>query len=141
MAVKADFTEAEWQTLEKGVTGAGMFVAAADANFFDTFKEAGALASHLNEARQKSSSLLVRDLAATRASGFGFGTSAPELESGTLTALRSAVGTLQAKAPDEVAAYTAFVVGIAESVANAVSGVAPAENAAINKIKGALENT
>jgi hypothetical protein len=139
MAVKADFTEAEWQTLAKGATGAGMFVATADASFFDSFKEAGALAGHLGEARQKSTSLLVRDLAATRASGFGVGTSPQELETSTLTALRSAVETLRAKAPDEIPAYKAFVVGVAESVANAVSGVAPSENAAIDKIKGALE--
>lgn len=141
MAVRADFTEAEWQTLEKGVTGAGMFVAAADANFFDTFKEVGALTAHLGEARQKSTSLLIRDLAATRASGFGFGTSPQELETGTVTALRSAVGTLRVKAPDEVDAYKTFVVGVAESVANAVSGVSPSENAAIDKIKGALDST
>jgi hypothetical protein len=139
MAVKADFTEAEWQTLAKGVTGAGMLVATADANFFDSFKEAGALAGHLGEARQKSTSLLVRDLAATRASGFGIGTSPQELETSTLTALRSAVETLQAKAPDEIPAYREFVVGVAESVANSVSGVVPSENAAIDKIKGALE--
>ena len=31
MAVEAEFTEAEWQTLEKGVTGPGMLVATAPA--------------------------------------------------------------------------------------------------------------
>ena len=139
MAVKADFTEAEWATLEKGVTGAGMLVATADANFCESFKEVGALAAHLGEARQKSTSLLIRDLASTRASGFGVRTSPQELETGTLTALRSAVELLQTKAPDEVPAYKEFVVGVAQSVANAVSGVVPAESAAIDKIKGALE--
>jgi hypothetical protein len=139
MAIKADFTEAEWQTLEKGVTGAGMLVAAADANLFDSFKEAGALAGFLSEARQKSTSLLVRDLAATHTGGFGFGTSPQELETGTLTSLRSALETLQAKAADEIPAYKTFVVGLAEAVAKAVSGVAPAESAAIGKIKEALE--
>jgi hypothetical protein len=139
MAVKADFTEAEWQTLEKGVTGAGMLVAVADASFFDTFKEMGALARHLAEARQKSASLLVRDLAATRGSGFSRGSSPQEVETGTLAALHSALQTLQQKAPDEIPAYKGFVVGVAESVANAVSGVAPSESAAIDKIKGALE--
>lgn len=140
MAVKADFTEAEWQTLEKGVTGAGLLVATADASFFDSFKETGAMAAYLAEARQKSASLLVRDLAATRTTGFGLGTSSGELQAGTVTALRTAVETLQAKAPDEVSAYKAFVVGVAESVARAVSGIAPAENAAIEQIKGALES-
>src|SRR3954454_1558722 len=101
MAVTADFTEAEWQTLEKGVTGAGMLVALADAKFFDSFKEAGALASHLAEARQKSTSPLIRDLAATHTSGFGFGSSSQEVESRTLAALHSTVEMLTVKAPDE----------------------------------------
>jgi len=141
MAVKADFTEAEWQTLEKGVTGAGMLVALADASFFDSFKEAGALAGHLGEARQKSSSLLIRDLAAARGSGFGARTSSQQLETETLDALRSALAILQAKAPDEIPAYSAFVLEVADAVANAVSGVAPAENAAIEKIRGAVQTS
>jgi hypothetical protein len=139
MAGKAYFTEAEWQTLENGVNGAGMLVALADASFFDTFKEMGAMAGHLAEASQKSSSQLVRDLAATRAKGPGFGTSHQEIESGTLATLQSALATLRAKAPDETAAYSDFVLGIAQSVANAVSGVAPAESAAIDKIRAVLQ--
>jgi hypothetical protein len=139
MALKSDFTEAEWDTLQKGVTGAGMFVSLADANLFDSFKETGALAGYLNEARQKSSSTLVRDLASTRGSGFGFGTSAQDLEAGTLDALRSAMATLQAKAPEETAAYSSLVIDVAESVAKAVSGVSASESAAIEKIKGALQ--
>ena len=123
MAGKADFTEAEWQTLEKGVTGAGMLVSLADPSFFDSFKEVGALAGHLNQARQKSSSQLVRDLAATHTGGFGVRTSPQELESQTLDALRSALATLQTKAPDETSGYSEFVLGVAESVAKAVSGV------------------
>ena len=138
MAVKADFTEAEWETLGKGVTGAAMLVALADASFFDSFKEMGAMAGYITEARQKSSSLLVRDLAAIKGSGFGAGSSPQEVESGTMIALQSAVATLKAKAPDDVPAYSEFVVGIAESVAKAVSGVAPSETAAIDKIKAAL---
>jgi hypothetical protein len=138
MAGKADFTAAEWQTLEKGVTGAGMLVAMADAGLFDSFKEAGALAAHLTDARQNSSSQLVRELSA-HTGGFGMGTSPQELEAGTLEALRSAVAILQAKAPDEISAYCALAIGVAESVANAVSGVASSESAAINKIKSALQ--
>ncbi|MBV9596751.1 MAG: hypothetical protein JOZ87_07800 [Chloroflexi bacterium] len=141
MAGKADFTEAEWQTLEKGVTGAGMLVALADPGFFDSFKETGALAGHLNEARQNSSSQLVRDLGATHSGGFGIGTSPQALETGTLEALRSAVALLRAKAPDETSAYSDLVLGVADSVAKAVSGVAPSETAAIDKIKSALQTT
>jgi hypothetical protein len=139
MAGKADFTEAEWQTLQRGVTGAGMLVSLADRGFFDSFKEAGALAGHMNEERQKSSSQLVRELAAAHTGGFGFNTSPQELETGTLEALRASLAILESKAPDEASAYSAFVLGVAESVAKAVSGVAPSEAAAIDKIKGALQ--
>jgi hypothetical protein len=81
----------------------------------------------------------VRELAATRATGFGVGTSAQQLETETLDALRSAQATVRTKAPDESSAYSAFVVDVAESVAKAVSGVAPAESAALDRIKGVLE--
>ena len=139
MAGKGDFSEAEWQTLEKSVTGAAMLVSIADPKLFDMFKESAAMAGHLNEARQRSASQLVRDLAATRARGFGVGTSPQELETSTLHALRSSTTTLQAKAADEIPAYSEFVLALAESVAEAVSGVAPSETAAIDKIKGALQ--
>src|SRR4029450_13978559 len=115
MAGKADFTEAEWQTLEKGVTGAGMLVALADASFFDSFKEAGALAGHMADARQKNWSQLVRELAAAHGTGFGPGSSAQEVETATLDALRSAMSTLQAKAPDDAPEYSAFVLGLADA--------------------------
>ena len=140
MAGKADFTEAEWQTLEKGVTGAAMLVSLADASLFDTFKEAGAMAGYFDAARQKSDSQLVRDLAATRNSGFGVRTSPQELETGTLEALGASLATLQAKAPDEIPSYRTFVLELAEAVAKAVSGVVPAETAAIEKIRTALES-
>ena len=39
MAAKTDFTPEEWDTLQKGVTGAGMMVSLADPGFFDSFKE------------------------------------------------------------------------------------------------------
>jgi hypothetical protein len=141
MATRTDFTETEWKTLEKGVTGAGMLVSLADANLFDSFKEAGALAGHLNEARQKSPSTLVRDLATTHNTGFGFGSSLQEVESETTVALQSAVKTLQEKAPDETEAYRTFVVEVAQSVAKAVSGVSSAETAALDKIQAALQTT
>jgi len=43
--------------MEEGITGAGMFVALADRGFFDTFKEASALAHHLQEAHERSDSV------------------------------------------------------------------------------------
>ncbi len=65
------FTEREWETLQKGVTGAGMLVALSDRGFLHTFKEAGALAKHVGSARKNTTSELVRELADTRGTGFG----------------------------------------------------------------------
>ena len=47
MATKADFTEEEWKTMQKGVTGAGMLVSVSDPDFTDSFGEASSLAKYL----------------------------------------------------------------------------------------------
>jgi hypothetical protein len=138
MAGKADFTEQEWETLHKGVTGAGLLVSVSDRGFFDSFKEAGALAKHLAGARKDSSSQLVRELAETRGTGFGVTSSPTEIESETLEALRSAVATLESKAPDEVEAYKSFVLDVAQSVAEAAEGGSETERAVVEKIRSAL---
>jgi hypothetical protein len=140
MAGKADFTEQEWETLQRGVTGSALLVSLADRGFFDTFKEVGALNKYLSQAREKSASPLIRDLAEVRGTGFGLTTNPDELEKGATEALRSSVATLQSKAPDEVEAYKAFVVEVSTGVADAVKDVGAAETGAIDKIKAALES-
>jgi hypothetical protein len=142
MAKKDDFTQDEWTKLEQGVMGATMLVATADPGFFDTFKETKAMAKHVADARTSASSELIKELAhESRLSGFGLVKSPQELEQDTVGALSSAVSTLHAKAPDEVDAYRQFVLGIAQSVANAAGGVATSESGAIEKIKTALDAT
>jgi len=138
MASKADFTEQEWEQLRKGVTGAGMFVSLADRSFFDTFKEAGAMAKHLGQARRGNESQLIRELAETRGSGFGLTAKPEEIESGTLDSLRSAVATLEQKAPDEVEPYRSFVMEVARSVAASAGGGDQTESEAIGKIETAV---
>lgn len=138
MASKTDFTEQEWDSLRKGVTGAGLLVSLSDRGFFDSFKEAGALAKHLVSARSNTSSELVRELAEGGGMGFGVTSSPGEIESETLEALRTSVATLEAKAPDEVDAYRAFVVGVAESVAGAAGGGDAPETAGLERIRSAL---
>jgi hypothetical protein len=138
MASKSDFTEDEWKTLQKGVTGAGLLVSASDRDFTDTFGEAGALAKYLAEQHQSSSSDLVRELTQMHGSGFGFTASVEKVEGETLASLREAVATLTAKAPDEVDAYRQLVLGAADHVANAKGGLADAEAAEIEKLKEAL---
>jgi predicted DNA-binding ribbon-helix-helix protein len=138
MAGKADFTEQEWETLHKGVTGAGLLVSVSERGFFDSFKEVGALAKHLAGARKDSSSQLVRELAEKRGTGFGVTSSPTEIEGETFEALRAAVAMLESKAPDEVEAYKSFVLDVAQSVAEAADGGSEAEGAIVEKIKSAL---
>ena len=138
MTGKADFTEQEWETLQKGVTGAGLLVSVSDRGFFDTFKEAGALAKHLNEAKEGHPSDLVRELSGMRGTGFGLTASPEEVEKETLAALREAVAIVEAKAPDDVEEYKSFVLDVAESVAEAAKGVGAGETAAIDKLRATL---
>jgi hypothetical protein len=138
MTAKTDFTQEEWEALQKGVTGAGFLMAVSDRGFFDTFKEAGALARHLGEARQSGSSELIRELAETRGTGFGLTSSPDEIETETLEALRKAMQVLEAKAPEEADAYRGFVLQVAESVGNAAAGGETAESASLEKIRSEL---
>jgi hypothetical protein len=138
MATKADFTEQEWESLQKGVTGAGLLVSLSDRSFFDTFKEAGALAKHIAQAKQNTPSELVRELADIHGTAFGLTSSPDEVENQTLEALRSAKTTLESKAPEELDSYRQFVVEVAESVGEAAGGGEGAEAGAIEKVRSAL---
>jgi len=138
MATKADFSENEWATLHKGVTGAGLLVSVGDRDFTDTFGEAGALAKKLREEHEQNDNELVRELAGVRGGGFGFTASPEKVEAETLEALRSATVTLAQKAPADADAYRQLVLDVAEVVAEAKGGVKPGETAALEKIKDAL---
>ena len=131
--------ESEIETLHRGAVGAGLFVSVSDRGFFDTFKEAGALAKHVAAARGSSESAVVRLVAEKHGTGFGVTTPPNKIESETLDALRSSVQLLQTKAPGELEAYRAFVLDLARSVAAAAPGGDEAESGAIAKIEGALD--
>ena len=138
MATRADFTEDEWKTMQKGVTGAGLLVSAGDRDFTDSFGEAGALAKYLGGQRENSESPFIRELATIRGSGFGLTTSQQEVEAETVAALQGATATLAAKAPDEVGPYRELVLGAAAAVADAKGGVKPGETAAIDTVREAV---
>jgi hypothetical protein len=139
MATKADFTEDEFETLQRGVSGAGLLVSLVDRDFTDSFGEAKALARYLATQRAESQSTLVRDIASLHTTKFGLGTSLAELESGTLDALRAAMATIAVKALDESGAYRELVLGAAEHVAEAKGGGrSTAEESAIARITAAL---
>jgi hypothetical protein len=61
-----------------------------------------------------------------------------EVRAGTLDALRSTIATLEARAPEEVEPYRQLVLGMAQAVAEAKSGVKPTEEAAMGLIREAL---
>ena len=138
MATKADFTEDEWKAMESGVAGAGTYVATVDRGFFDTFKEASALAHHLRDAHERSDSALIRDLATSHDRPFGLTASPDEMERSTVAALETAVSALTAKAPEELPAYKQLVLDVAQSVAEGAKGVSPQENSALDRIRAAL---
>src|SRR4051794_16121293 len=116
MASKADFTEDEWNAMQKGVMGAGFLVSASDPNFMDTFPEMGVLSMYLDDRHEASESELVRELAGVRVSGFGLIDSEKEAEAETLEALRASNTLLATKAPDEVGPYRELVLGAAAAV-------------------------
>jgi hypothetical protein len=138
MASKSDFTEQEWEQLQKGVVGSGLLVSLSDRGFFDTFKEVGALGKHVAQAKQKSSSELIRELADVRGTGFGLTSSPEEVERETLAALQAAKTTLESKAPEELDPYRELVVQVAESVAKAAGGGDTVESGAIEKVRSAI---
>ena len=138
MAKKSDFTEQEWEALQKGVVGAGLLVSLSDRSFFDTFKEAGAMGKHIAQAKQSSQNDLIRELADVRGAGFGLTSSPEKVEQETLQALQQAKAALQAKAPDAVDPYRQLVVEVAESVASAAGGGDTAESGAIEKVRSAI---
>jgi hypothetical protein len=133
-------TDTDIETLRRGAMGAGLLVSVSDRGFFDTFKEAGTLAKHVAEARRDSKSEVIRRVAEGHGVGFGATSSPQEIESGTLDALRSAVGLLQQKAPRETAAYRTFVLDLARSVASAAPGGDEAEAETVSKIESALQD-
>jgi len=138
VAKKSDFTEQEWEALKKGVVGAGLLVSLSDRGFFDTFKEAGALAKHVGTAKQSGSSELVRELSDVRGAGFGLTASPDKVERETLEALQTAKAALEAKAPEELQPYRDFVDEVAQSVAAAAPGGDSSESGAIEKVRSAV---
>ncbi len=139
MATKADFTDDEWNSLQKGITGAAMLVALSDRDFTDMFGEAGAMAKALASQREQGASELVRELVNVRGTGFGFRDSVSDVESETVEALRSSLATLEAKAPGELESYREVVLSVADAVGEAKGGgVSAEEEAALEKIRAAV---
>jgi hypothetical protein len=138
MAGKTDFTEDEWQALENGVIGAGMFVSVSEPDFTHMISESNALSTYLAEQGKTNGSKLVRELANAQVNLFASNAPSGRIEVEALKALRSAAATLAEKAPREVDAYRELALGVADHVARDAGGVRPRETSAIGKIRGAL---
>ncbi len=138
MAAKTDFTDDEWNTLHRGLTGAGMLVSISERGFTSTFKETGAIAKFLATQSQEGTSQLARELAGTRGSGWKVNSSAGELKDGALAALRSSVEILTAKDPEDLADYRELVLALAQRVSDAAPEGEDVEEDAIDAIRSAL---
>ena len=139
MATKTDFTEEEWTTLQRGLTGSGMLVSLSERDFTDMFGEAGAMGKFLAGQQVAAPSDVIRELAKTHSTGFGLTTSPDAVRAETMEALRSSIATLAAKSPDDVEPYRQLVLGLAEAVAQAKGGgEAQVEAAMIQEIRAAL---
>lgn len=124
--------------MQSGITGAGMYVSTVDPGFFDTFKEANALAHHLQAAHERSDSALVRELAKGHEKPFGATSSPAEVESTTMTAIERSLELLGEKSPEDADAYRAAVLDVAQGVAEAAKGVSEKENDALGRIRAAV---
>jgi hypothetical protein len=138
MAAKTDFTEDEWNTLHRGLTGAGMLVSISERGFTSTFKETGAMAKFLATQSQEGASQLSRELAGTHGSGWKVSSSPDELKAGALAALRSSVEILTTKDPEDIADYRELVLALAQRVSDAAPEGADVEEDAIDAIRSAL---
>jgi hypothetical protein len=138
MATRADFSDEEWATLQKGITGSGLLVSLSDRDFTDTFGEASAIGKYLAGQQVAASSDLIRELAKARGTGFGITASPDKVRAETMEALRASIALLRTKSPGDVEGYRALVLGLDAAVAEAKGGTKPVETAMIDEIRGAL---
>jgi hypothetical protein len=143
MTGKADFTEAEWETVSQGPPSAGMIVVTAAHG--GTFRETFAMAKAYADARkQHGSSQLLDEIVSSKPEvDHTRYHSYDELKQHGLQHVRDAVELLSQKAtPEEVEDYKRFVVAVAERVAGAHEeggeAVSGPERAALQEISGAL---
>lgn len=126
-------TDDERLTLKTGAFGAVFLVSNADAGMFAMIRESIAASGALDGA-----SGVVKEALTTGPLPRLPRDSALEVESVVLPALGRAVDILREKSPQDLAAYREVVLAAADRVARAHRGVAPAEAAVIERIRGAL---
>ena len=138
MTGRGDYSEDEWNTLHRGLTGAGMWVAVSEKGFTSTFKETGAIASFLAHQASEADNPLIRELAATKGTGWKVSSTPEELRQGTMAALKESLDLLQAKDAESVGAYRDVVLALAHRAAEAAPGGEDVEGNVINEIAAVL---
>ncbi|MEU5914001.1 hypothetical protein [Micromonospora sp. NPDC047527] len=133
MIMEQRLTDEERLTLKTGAFGAVALVANADPGMLAVFRESFAASGALAGA-----SGVVKEALTTGPLPRLPRTSQLEIESVVLPALGRAMRILREKSPADVGAYRTVVLTAADRVARAHDGVAPAEAAVIDQIRGAL---
>jgi len=143
MASKSDFDESDWNLIVGAPMTASMIVLTASGG--GTFRETFAFAKAWADARQAhGQNELLDEIVATKPKfdRHEFHSN-EELHEQGLEQIGKAVGVLRAKAPDDVTAYSEFMLSAAEKVAAAHKEdgqqVSPAEQARLDEIKAKLE--
>ena len=145
MTARRDFTDEEWDLVREGPATAGMIVVTADKG--GSFRETFAMAKAYAEARQHHGESEFLDELVSSGPKSGHRAHSPEvLREQGLQRIREAAELLGRKAtPEEVEGYRAFVIKLAEKVADAHrehgEQVSERERAAITEIAGSLGST
>jgi hypothetical protein len=141
MATKSDFTDEQWQELRFAVQDTMAFVAFSNgAHFWESMKEATATAKFIGSQVKESASTLIRDLAGAGGTKHEkLNPSDPaEFEQQVTGTLADASKIVADVAPDELDAFKAFILGVADAAAEASGDVDSKEQGAIDTIKAAL---
>jgi hypothetical protein len=133
MVGKSDFTADEWTLLLEAVMMSGIAVTAAEpSGLWGTVKESFANARGMASGREATNDLikaLVADFGTSEGRGVAQegvstklkGSKAPEIKERSMATLRDAAALIDAKAPQDAAAFKAWLRQISENVANAAS--------------------
>ena len=140
MATKDTFTAEEWQALQMASTDTILYLSLVDPGFWETFKEAGHAGKFTASQAVEAPSLLIRDLAHDARAKYDKQDkpNPANIEAPTLEHVSAAAAIVAEKAPEDLDAFKAFIMGLADSVAGASNGVSGVEADAVEKIKAAL---
>lgn len=132
----ASLTEDEQSLVKRSAFAAIALVSRADPGFFSMFKESMAGSRAFAAAPAGVQELLREGGFPTPPKG-----DAATIESTTLSELGQAASILDQKAPEQAQGYRDVILAAADQVAGASDGVAPEEQAMIDKIRTALGST